>query len=62
MELARSAIVSLYDAGDIPDKATARKVWAIYQVVGEDTPEALCTALDAVGIDGTLAFEVWGEW
>lgn len=53
----KKLISALVESGDIPNKAIAQDVYALASIT-EDSPEAVAEAMDMLGLDGSVAFDM----
>jgi hypothetical protein len=53
----KELILALVESGDIPNKAIANDVYMLASIT-EDSVEAVAGAMDMLGLDGSVAFDM----
>lgn len=58
MRAARNVLRQMVADGDL-SRDDAVMAWQTFAMLGEDSPEALSSVLDAMGLDGLIVFDMW---
>lgn len=60
MSVIRTIVRAMYAAGELT-REDAQMVYSVASMTGEDSPEAVCSVMDSMGLDGSVVFDYADE-